>query len=396
MKDLMGEPSAIVEGHLLCASDPYSTGNPRGYLNLGIAENHLMSDILVPYFQNHFPLEKEDFQYFDLSGLPSVKQATSKFLTKYLFIKDMNPENLILFNGLSSACECLSYSMFDEGDLMMIPTPYYTGFEYDFQKRFGVDFLKVKLKPENRFQHKVSDFVEAYESCENKDKVKAILITHPHNPTGEVLEEEFLRDIVKFAKDNRLEILSDEIYALTRMDQGNHRSIYEFAGDYREHIHFMYGLAKDFTLAGLKVGIFYTENPQLKEAMSSLTYFHCTNALTQRFLEQFLSDYVFLDEFIKLNQVRLKEVKNHLTQSLPDMKIIDGDSGLFFLLDLREYLPEQSFDAETKLFQKLLNEHKIFLTAGQDLGMEVPGYFRLCFAKAPEIIDEFILRFKGL
>ena len=130
--------------------------------------------------------------------------------------------------------------------------------------------------------------------------------------------------------------------------------------------------------------------------MSSLTYFHCTNALTQRFLEQFLSDYVFLDEFIKLNQVRLKEVKNHLTQSLPDMKIIDGDSGLFFLLDLREYLPEQSFDAETKLFQKLLNEHKIFLTAGQDLGMEVPGYFRLCFAKAPEIIDEFILRFKGL
>ncbi len=394
MNNLLDSPSAIIEGTMACAQDPYSENNKSGYLNFGIAENHLMSEELLPLFKKATPLSKEDIQYFDFSGTKELRLNFSNFFNEFLNIRDMNPENIVFFNGLSSACECLAYSLFNNGDLLMMPSPYYTGFKYDFQNRFNVKFLDVPLKQENYFKHTVADFEQAYENCTEKEKVKALLITHPHNPTGEVLSEEFLIGIVNFAKKNKLEIISDEIYALTRMDEGKHQSIYNFSQDYKEHIHFMYGLAKDFSLAGLKVGVFYSENKELVKAMATLTYFHNINSLTQRFLEKFISNFDWINNFLKTNNQRLKVTKDKIISGLPQLKTFHGESGLFVFIDLREYLLEPTFESEMNLFSKLLNTYKIFLTPGKELGLSIPGYFRLCFAKEPQNVDELISRLK--
>ena len=41
---------------------------------------------------------------------------------------------------------------------------------------------------------------------------KAIVVINPGNPTGSVLTRENIVDIIKFAKENRLIIIADEVY----------------------------------------------------------------------------------------------------------------------------------------------------------------------------------------
>lgn len=392
---LIKSKSAIMDGHLLCATDPFSESNGSGYLNFGIAENHLMADHLLKYSSEGVELEANDLQYFDLSGLPSLKNVTSNFFERYFSLPGLQSESFVFMNGLSSVCECLSYSMFDPGDYLMIPTPYYTGFDFDFRARFRVKFLEVPLSSSFSFQHRVEDFEKAWNECDNKSRVKAIIITHPHNPTGEVLSEKFLIDIVDFARERDLDIITDEIYGLTNFSSYSHKSLLSVAKDYRHRIHFLYGLAKDFTLAGFKVGIYYSENEQFVKAMQLLSYFHCTSSMIQRFTEKLLSDYDFIDSFIKENNRRLLEIRNKIFSEVPEFQPIYGNSGLFFLANLKSYLRQNTMQGETELFESLLTQHKIFFTAGRDLGLKEPGYFRVCFAKPMHHVDQLILRMRN-
>ncbi|MCB0390850.1 MAG: pyridoxal phosphate-dependent aminotransferase [Bdellovibrionales bacterium] len=394
IKCLMQEASPIMQGHLTCATDPFTKENPNGYLNFGIAENHLMSDWTVEFVNKGDIVQAEDLQYFELSGLKDLREVIVNFFESYLHTPRLNPNNVVVMNGLSSVCEAISYTMFSKGDFVMMPSPYYSGFDFDFKKRFGVEFLNVPLKPENHFKHSIEDFICSYEKFEFKSKVKAILITHPHNPTGEVINKVFLRQIIEFAKEKKLEIITDEIYALTNFTKMPHNSLLAMAGDYKEHVHLLYGLAKDFTLAGMKVGIFYSENKDLVQAMKLLSYFHCTSSLTQRFTQRLLADHNYITKFMNENNQRLLAIKNKIKTELPSLKIIDGDSGLFFLVDLSSFLTEPTFDAEKKLYRELLDKYKIFLTSGGDMSMSIPGYFRLCFSKKIDEVNELIIRLK--
>jgi 1-aminocyclopropane-1-carboxylate synthase len=383
-----------MQGHVRCASEPFGSSNLKGYINMGIAENHLMADEWLPYVNSNLELIAPDLQYFELSGIESSRIKTSQFLKKEFHPDHFHPEGLVFMNGLSSVCECLSYCLFNEGDYLMIPTPYYPGFEFDFQKRFGVNFLRVHLDRSNNFKHDIQRFIETYEAFENKEKIKAILITNPHNPTGEIIQSSFLKDIVAFAKDKKLELIVDEVYALTKFNDNSFSNIYNHAGDYAEHIHWMYGLAKDFTLAGFKTGIFWSNNQKLVGAMKALSYFHCIPSWSHRFLEKLFGDEVFTKYILEKSHQRLSLTKARILNELTNTKVIHGNSGLFFLLDLTAFLREKTFDFEIKLFFKLLDEYKIFLTPGQAMGMKEPGYFRLCFAREEEILTEFLKRFK--
>ncbi len=385
-------PSAIIEGFVKCKENPYSRDNTKGYLNFGIAENHLMNDKLLPKINHPLKLDNHHIQYNDLHGLKEVRQTIKNFLENFLALKELNSENIVIQTGLSAVCESMSFAFFDKGDRILIPTPYYTGFNHDFTKRFECEFEQVHLHPDSNFAHNIKAFEETYLQSPHKDKIKAVLITHPHNPTGEVLLEEFMNDIISFCKKNHLALISDEIYALSNHQGQKHISLYQKAKEAGVDAHFLYGLAKDFSLAGLKVGIYYHEDQKMAQAMQSLSYFHPVSTHTQLLVQNILADTHFLKEYIPLNQKRLKEIPLVLETQLPMYKFIPTDAGLFMLLDLSEQCKD--FAQEKQLYEKFLNYIKINMTPGEELGLKVPGFFRVCFARPKEEILEFIVRMK--
>lgn len=392
-QELMGETSAIVEASRLCAADPFDpVKNKNGYLNFSIAENHLIEDLILDKINSPLPMNSTHSRYNTLFGREDVRDVSCLFLEKYLNITHLSGKNISIQAGVSAICECLSFSLFDEDDYLMLAAPFYSGFDYDFRKRFGVNFLEVNLDQKKNFIHEVSSYKKAYDSFQFPEKIKAILVTHPHNPSGEVLSKEFIQEITHFAKQKDLVIISDEIYALSTHTNQAHFSLFEYAKENGVKSHLLYGMAKDFALAGIKVGFHYTNDTEMRDAMQALSYFHPVSSHTQELTKFILSDHSFINSLIFENQKRLSEMKNYMEESLGHLKFLPSQAGLFCLLDLSKMC--KTFEEEKNLQLRLFNEFKIKLLPGQDLGLSVPGFFRICFSRKKEELTELIKRLK--
>lgn len=57
----------------------------------------------------------------------------AKHMTKsFNAIEPVDPEDLIFANGVTSLCEMLGFTIFDEGDGLLLPQPIYAAFPLDF------------------------------------------------------------------------------------------------------------------------------------------------------------------------------------------------------------------------------------------------------------------------
>ena len=386
VSQILSKPSAIMEGVKLASLNPYSLKNPKGYLNFGVAENHLLNEMLLTKLNEPLNLKAEHIHYSSLSGIDSTKNVLKSFLEKYLGLKELNQDFITIQNGVSALCESLSYALFDEADEILIPAPFYPGFVYDFESRFKCKLNVVQMNPGHDFKHEIDPFVKSY-----NDNVKGVLITHPSNPTGENLSIQFFEDICNFCLEHDLELICDEIYALSQI--GNEfQSLYQYARDKKVKAHLLYGLAKDFCLGGQKFGIYYSEHEKLVKAMQTLCYFHTTSTATQKLVENLLSDEIFLTKYITKNQKQLSITTQILLQELSMYKWLRPDAGLFCLLDMSDFCA--SFEEETELYQKFINYIRINMTPGKSLGLERPGYFRVCYMRSKHEVLEFIVRMK--
>ncbi len=388
---LIQSPSAIMQGHTLCSENPYSLNNPKGYLNFGTAENHISAPLIKKQLEGPIELSENFIHYSSLHGIEVLRESSKVFFEKHLGLTKINPENIIIQNGVSALCEALSFSLFDEGDAIMLATPYYTGFEYDFTKRFKCKLESVYLDPKNNFKHDIKLFKQTYNKSQNK--IKAVLICHPHNPTGEVLDLKFMQDLIDFCIERDLDLISDEIYALSVYGRDKFISLYEMAKNQNCKAHFLYGMAKDFCAGGLKFGFYYSEDQDQVTALKSLSYFHTTSTIAQLSVAKLLADEDFHKNYHTENQKSLFAVSELIKQQLPMYKFISGGAGLFMLLDLSEFC--ETKQNEMELHKKFINYIRINMTPGTSCGMKQPGYFRVCFArKKPEVL-EFIVRMKA-
>lgn len=383
---LINNPSAIMTGYQKWSQNPFNADNPEGILNFGIAENHLMEDEILSLLNVKFELDSKHIHYATLYGLEKLRISYANFMKSYLNI-DLDYENIVTQIGVTSLCESLSFVLFDQDDEILIPAPYYTGFQYDFEGRFNCKLIPVQL---NQNEHQIGMF-DKYIT----NKTKAILLTHPHNPTGEILTKEFLEYCIQVSKDNALHLISDEVYALSRHDLNkNFTSILDIKSNY-QNIHQLYGVAKDLTLAGFKCGFFTSKNEDVINAMKSVSYFHPVSTITQVAVSKLLEN-KDLKYFFEKSAQKIRNNLNFIKEKCPNLKIQNPKAGIFFIIDLRDFLENNSFKAETNLYEKLINEYGLNITPGQAMGLDRPGFFRVCYAKKENELIEFCKRINRL
>lgn len=380
-KELTSNPSAIMTGHMACSRDPYSESNPQGYLNFGIAENRLIDDLALKVLSRPCAPSPSHVHYAPLYGLPELREAFAAFAQKFLSAGELNPEQVVVQTGLSAMCESMAFALFERGDEIIVPAPYYTGFKFDFDGRFGVKLAPAQM---SGFKHSIADIEKAW-----TPNTKGLLLTSPHNPTGEVLGEEFLKDALAFCKKHNLHLISDEIYALSRLDRREHKSALNIDPGFK-NIHFLYGMAKDFGLAGIKTGFYYSPNQECVQAMQAASYFHPVATHTQALVADFLSDHRAVEAFVNESNQRVSKALESLEKLLPRLKFNRPKAGMFLTADFSELL--NNFKSEEDLFNYFLEELKVNMTPGKEMGLASPGFFRICYARPKAQIKEFAKR----
>lgn len=99
-------------------------GDILGVINFGTAENSLIfNDLILPKLNRNIPIRLS--RYNDSSGIPEFRKALARYLERYLEIPEIDPEHVGIATGASAVMDAFCWSVLNDGDMVMIPQPYY-------------------------------------------------------------------------------------------------------------------------------------------------------------------------------------------------------------------------------------------------------------------------------
>lgn len=323
-----------------------------------------------------------------MHGIPELRESFTSFLKEYFCNRNYNPDNVIVSNGATGTLEMIAYTLFDDGDKILIPSPYYTGFTQDLELRFGVNIVPYQMSEKS--------FVYDENLIETilHHKYKAILINNPHNPTSKIFSEDFLKKIVLACKEVNTHIITDEVYIHSTINDSKFYSLLNEINSY-QNIHFVYTMAKDFALSGFKTGFFYSENNELVKAMQNLAYFYTVSNYNQVLIADIIKDNDFIKKLKDENQYRLNQIYIKLSNffTSKNIKYFYPERGLFIYIYLGDKIRLKN---NQSIYDKVFNEYKINILPSEAFADKIEGHFRICFARNDLEISELIDRLDKL
>ncbi|KAI3902547.1 hypothetical protein MKW92_030351 [Papaver armeniacum] len=411
--DTHGEDSPYFAGWKAYDENPYDEiTNPSGVIQMGLAENQVSFDLLEEYLENNSEKQpttrksngvssfRENALFQDYHGLQSFRKAMASFMGKIRGDKvAFDPERVVLTAGATAANELLTFILANTGDALLVPTPYYPGFDRDLRWRTGVKIVPVHCNSWNNFQVTPQALEDAYKEAESMNiKVRGLLITNPSNPLGIAMERKVLEEILDFVTRKNIHLVSDEIYSGSVFSSTEFVSVAEIleARNYRyaERVHIVYSLSKDLGLPGFRVGTIYSYNDKVVTTARRMSSFSLVSSQTQNLLTAILSNMEFTENYIKINRERLKKRYGLIIDGLrkAGIECLEGNAGLFCWMNLSPFLKSSTKESELILWNSMVNEVKLNISPGSSCHCDEPGWFRVCFANMSEATLELALK----
>ncbi|XP_009629400.1 1-aminocyclopropane-1-carboxylate synthase 7-like [Nicotiana tomentosiformis] len=410
VSDTHGENSPYFAGWKAYDENPFDeVHNPSGVIQMGLAENQVSFDLLEEYLEKQteeascgsgrISSFRENALFQDYHGLLSFRKAMASFMEQIRGGRaKFNPERIVITAGATAANELLTFILADPGDALLVPTPYYPGFDRDLRWRTGVKIIPVHCDSSNNFQVTPQALESAYEEAKsNNIKVRGILITNPSNPLGATIQRSILEEILEFAVRKNIHLVSDEIYSGSVFCSSEFISIAEIleSRNYKdsERVHIVYSLSKDLGLPGFRVGTIYSYNDKVVTTARRMSSFTLISSQTQQLLASMLSDKNFTNKYIKTNRERLRKRYEMIIDGLRSAGIecLKGNAGLFCWMNLSQLLDKPTRECELELWNSILCEVKLNISPGSSCHCSEPGWFRVCFANMSEQTLEIAL-----
>lgn len=311
-------------------------------------------------------LKQNETCYTNSLGDLRLRQAISDY-HKRIYGTTVEPGQILVTNGTSPAMLLLFSALLDPGDEVIVSDPHYACYA-NFIRYVQGEPVFVKV-------HEQDGFVYKPEAIREKitPKTKAIFINSPSNPTGTVIPETRMKEIVEVAKEHGLYIVSDEIYhGLTY--EGKDHSILEFT----DQAFVLNGFSKLFSMTGLRLG-YLIAPPKFIRALQVLqqNFFICANSIIQLAGAAALTD---ADREIQTMRDTYNERREFMIRRLKEMglSMMVEPTGAFYVFVNFKHI---STDSYTLAFDILEKAH-IGVTPGIDFGANGEGYLRFSYANS--------------
>jgi len=152
----------------------------------------------------------ESYTYY--KGLNIVRQNVANFITNRDNCETFK-EDILLTNGASGGIKIVLQALLEEKhDTVLAPIPQYPLYSASI-RLLGSTLAGYYLDESKNWSVDIDSLSKVYkEYYESGHRLKALVVINPGNPTGNILSEQNIEDIIKFCYENKLVILADEVY----------------------------------------------------------------------------------------------------------------------------------------------------------------------------------------
>jgi len=323
-------------------------------------------------------------KYTPAAGLPLLKQTISEKLEKDQGLHYAASE-IIVTNGAKHGLYTLFQVILDEGDEVIIPTPYWVSYPEQVKLADGVPVF-VDGVEENEFKITPEQLKNAI-----TPKTKAVIINSPSNPTGMIYTEEELKAIGEICLEHNILIISDEIYEKLVYGDAVHVSIAALSPELKEATIVINGVSKSHSMTGWRIG-YAAGNKQIITAMTNLASHSTSNPTTTAqygAIEAYRGSQAALAEMNKAFEERLNIIHQKLNE-IPGVVCLKPKGAFYLFPNVKEAAALTGYASVDEFVAALLEEALVAVVPGSGFG--TADYIRLSYATSLENLEKAVAR----
>ena len=326
-------------------------------------------------------IDQNQSYYTGMSGLLTLRQAASNFV-KEKYQLDYNPENEILVTiGATEALSATLTAILEEGDKVLLPAPAYPGYE-PIVNLVGAEIIEIDTT-ENGFVL-IPEMLEKA-ILEQGDKLKAVILNYPANPTGITYSREQLEALAAVLRKYEIFVVCDEVYSELTYTGENHVSLGTMLRDQAIIIN---GLSKSHAMTGWRLGFIFAPANFIAQLIKSHQYLvTAANTMAQHAAVEALTAGKNDAEPMKKEYIQRRD---YIINKMTDLgfEIIKPDGAFYIFAKIPAGYNQDSFAFLKDFAQK----KAVAFIPGAAFGQYGEGYVRLSYAASMRTIREAMKR----
>lgn len=307
--------------------------------------------------------------YAQNRGIPPLRETIATYSTN-LIGRSIDVDRITVSASGMAAIMLVSQALVDAGDNVLIIGPLWPNCAGTVEV-MGGEARSVPLKPDadGAWHLDMNDIAAA---CD--DRTRAIYVNSPGNPTGWVMETEQQRELLAFARERGVYVVSDEVYVRLIYDRPRAPSFLDIA-EPDDRVIVVNSFSKSWSMTGWRLG-WLTHPPVLGPIFSKLNEFNVASPTT--FVQHagvvaMRDGEPFVAEMVERYR-RNRDLVFQRLAAMPRVRLArpEGAFYAFFAVD--------GMTDSVAYAKQLIAETGVGMAPGRAFGESGEGWLRLCFA----------------
>ena len=333
-------------------------------------------------------IEEGFTKYTAVGGIDELKDAVIHKFQRDNQLTYKRSQILVSCGGKHSFYN-LAQALFDQGDEVIVPAPYWVSYPPMVSLAGAVSILS-ETKEENGFKMTPEDLRKAV-----TPKTKALILNSPSNPTGSAYTKGELEWIAEIAISRNFFVISDEIYEKIVYDGFEFISIASLGEEIKKRTIIVHGVAKTYAMTGWRIG--YAAGPEeIISAMSNIQSQSTSNptSISQKAsVEALIGPQEEVAKMVSAFSQRRNYIVDRLNK-IPGVSCFNPAGAFYAFPNFSPYYgksyQEKKISNSTNLADFFLDVARVAVVPGIEFGAD--PFERLSYATSMENIKEGVNR----
>ncbi len=313
-------------------------------------------------------------KYTAVDGTSQLKDAIKTKLKKENELV-YSSEQIIASNGCKQSLFNFLQVFLNEGDEVIIPTPYWVSY-VDMVRYAGGKPIFLKTTYDNNLNININELKNII-----TNKTKLFLLNSPNNPSGKYFDSNTLKEIADLILQHpNIYIASDDIYEHVIWHKEKFHNILNVCSELYDRTIIFNGISKAYAMTGWRIG--YAAGP--KEIIKAMKTLQSQSTSCPSSISQAAACEALTKECNEIRSMNVEYKKRHdlVVTALNKIKGVeckDTDGTFYIFPSFKELIKNnEKFKNDSDLALYLLEEAKVAVVPGSAFGFE--GHLRISIA----------------